>query len=146
MAEPSLAQRMEQVVRDYFRACKEVDAKAVAACFCPDAVHYFPARAPLVGADAIADGILQLVRDQGGYWTVDRVVADVAQNAAAVEWTRFFRQSDRIHRGFEFYVFEPGTVRIREIRGYYAAAFNPAMARQELVGFDYGGRGYPTLS
>jgi ketosteroid isomerase-like protein len=59
MAEHSLAEHMEQVVRNYFRACKNADAKGVAACFCPDAVHYFPGRARLVGAEAIGWAIVR---------------------------------------------------------------------------------------
>jgi uncharacterized protein (TIGR02246 family) len=87
MAEQSLAQRMEQVIRTYFEACKDADAKGVAACFCPDAVHYFPGRARWVGADAIGSGIAKLIQDQGGYWTVDQVLTDVERSAAVVEWS-----------------------------------------------------------
>ena len=146
MAEQSLARRMEQVIRTYFEACKDADAKGVAACFCPDAVHYFPGRARWVGADAIGSGIAKLIQDQGGYWTVDQVLTDVERSAAVVEWSKFYRQRDRIFRGLELYIFDPATVRIREIRGYYAAAPNAEKAVQELVDFDYAGRGYPTLS
>lgn len=71
MAEHPLSEQMEQVVRNYFRACKDADAKEVAACFCSDAVHYFPGRAKLVGAEAIGNAIARFVQEQGGYWTVD---------------------------------------------------------------------------
>ena len=42
------------------------------------------------------------------------------------------------------FVFDPRTFRIREVRPYYAAPFRPDIARQELLDFDYAGRGYPT--
>ena len=45
-------------------------------------------------------------------------------------------------RGDEWYVFDPGSGLIKEIRAYYAA---PAVRDQpmgELVEFDYRGRGY----
>jgi len=145
MAEHSLAEQMEKVIRNYFRACKDADGKGVAACFCPDAVHYFPGRARWVGAEAIGSGIVRLIQEQGGYWTVDQILTDVGRHAAAVEWSRFYRQRDRMSRGFEFYSFDPATVRIREIRGYYAAALSPDVARYELADFDYAGRGYPTI-
>jgi hypothetical protein len=57
-----------------------------------------------------------------------------------------FRQSDRILRGYEFYEFDPASMLIRDIRGYYAAAPHPDQATHEMVGFDYEGRGYKTLS
>jgi uncharacterized protein (TIGR02246 family) len=143
MTQHSIADQMEQVVRDYFRACNIPDAKGVAACFCPDAVHYFPGRARWNGAEAIGNGIEQLIQGQGGYFTVDQVLTDVARHAAAVEWSRFVREPDKISRGLEFYTFDPATLRIREIRGYYAAEFSPNVARRELADFDYAGRGYP---
>jgi hypothetical protein len=43
MAQPAPAQRMEHVIRTYIQACNDADAAAIAACFCPEAVHYFPA-------------------------------------------------------------------------------------------------------
>jgi methyltransferase len=146
MAEHSLAEQIELVVRNYFQACKDADAKRVAACFCPDAVHYFPGRARWVGAEAIGYGIARSIQERGGYWTVDQILTDIARHAAAVEWSRFYRQRDKISRGLEFYTFDPATVRIREIRGYYAAAFSPDVLRHELADFNYADRGYPTLS
>jgi hypothetical protein len=46
-------------------------------------------------------------------------------------------------RGDEWYVFEPGTWLIREIRAYYASPQAPDTARLELQGFPYAERGYP---
>ncbi len=143
MTQHSIADQIEQVIRDYFKACNVPDPKGVAACFCPDAVHYFPGRARWNGAEAVGSEIEQLIRGRGGYFTVDQVLTDVARHAAAVEWSRFYSEPDKVSRGLEFYAFDPVTLRIREIRGYYAAEFNPNLARHELAGFDYAGRGYP---
>src|SRR5205807_5518071 len=43
MAQLTPAQRMEHVIRTYIQACNDADAAAIAACFCPEAVHYLPA-------------------------------------------------------------------------------------------------------
>jgi len=40
MAQPTPAQRMEHVIRTYIQACNDANAAAIAACFCPEAVHY----------------------------------------------------------------------------------------------------------
>ena len=63
---------------------------------------------------------------------------------AALERTRFDRQG-RILRGMDWFVFEPETFRIQEVRPYNAAPVQTDMARQELLDFDYVGRGYPTM-
>jgi hypothetical protein len=44
----------------------------------------------------------------------------------------------------DWFVFEPATYLIREIRPYAAAPIHPDMTRQELLDFDYAARGYPT--
>mgnify|MGYP000216888943 CR=1 FL=1 len=43
-------------------------------------------------------------------------------------------------RGAEWYIFEGG--RISEIRAYYASPADKGVPVNELVGFDYAGRGY----
>ena len=86
------------------------------------------------------------IHDQGGYWTVDQLLIDAERYAAVVEWSRFYRQRDRVSRGMEWYVFDHETLRIREVRLYFAAAPNPTVMQQELMDFDHAGRGYPTPS
>jgi methyltransferase len=145
MAQPTPAQHMEQVIRTYFQACNEADAAAIAACFCPEAIHYLPP--PLLrwsGAATISSNFVQIVREQGRCWTVDQLLTDADRCAATVEWTSFNRQHGRIARGVDWVVFEPQTWRIQEVRSYTAAPIHPDMARQEFVDFDYAGRGYPT--
>ncbi len=56
------------------------------------------------------------------------------------------KPASAVRRGVEWYVFEPQTCRICEIRGYTAAPLDSEMVRQELLDFDYTGRGYPTTS
>jgi hypothetical protein len=50
----------------------------------------------------------------------------------------------RIVRGVDWFVFEPHTLCIQEIRPYAAAPIDPDKPRQELLDFDYVERGYPT--
>ena len=49
-------------------------------------------------------------------------------------------------RGAEWYDFDPHSGRIAEIRAYYAAPADKAVRINELVDFDYAGRGYPLRS
>ncbi len=145
MAQPTSAQRMEQVMRTYFQACNEADAAAIAACFCPEATHYLlPPLRSWSGAATISSNLVQIVREQGRYWTVDQLLTDADRGAAILEWTSFNPQQGRIARGVDWFVFEPQTWRIQEVRSYTAAPIHPDMVRQEFVDFDYAGRGYPT--
>ena len=140
-----IAQRIEQTIGACFEACKAQDANAVSACFASGAVHYLPHLPPLHGGATIGNAIVNDLRNRGGMYSIDKILTDVAQCAAAVEWSRTFQQSDRILRGFESCAFDPASMLIREIRGYYAAAPHQDIARHELVGFDYAGRRYKTL-
>ncbi len=144
MAQPVPAQRMEHVIRTYIQACNDADAEAMAASFCPDAVHYFPSRLKWSGAATIGSNFAQRVREQGHGWTVDQLLIDGDRCAAALEWTRFDGQQAQIVRGVDWFVFEPQAWRIQEVRPYTAAPVQPDMARQEFLDFDYAGRGYPT--
>jgi hypothetical protein len=143
MAEPNSAQRIERAVGTYIQACNDAHADGVAACFCPDAVHYHPGFPKWAGAATIGDNFVKRVLELGQYWTVDQVLVDVERCAAALEWTRFDRDA-RVVRGVDWFVFEPQTLRIREIRPYFAVSPRPDLVRQEMQDFDYAGRGYPT--
>jgi SnoaL-like domain len=143
MAEPTSAQRIEHIINTYIQACNDADAKAIAACFCPDAVHYGPGFSKWSGAATIGDNFMKRVQELGHCWTVDQVLVDVERCAAALEWTRFDRNA-RVVRGVDWFVFEPQTIRIREVRPYFAVSPRPDLARQEMQDFDYAGRGYPT--
>ena len=113
-------------------------------CFCSEAVHYSPWTPKWSGAATIGNNFAKVVREQGISWMVDQLLIDVDQSAAALEWTGFNRQHARIVRGVDWFVFEPHTLCIQEIRPYAAAPIHPDKPRQELLDFDYVGRGYPT--
>jgi methyltransferase len=72
------------------------------------------------------------------------MVVDVGRHAAVLEWTRFNRARDRLIRGVDWFVFNPETLLISEVRPYTAAPMVSDLERQELGDFDYAGRGYPT--
>lgn len=141
--EPLPAQRIEQVIRAYIKACNDGDAAGIAACFHPDAVHYFPTSAKWSGAFTIGANIVRRVHERELYWTIDQLIIDINRSSAALEWTRFNRQ-ERILRGVDWFVFEPETLRINEVRPYTAARLYREDDRQELCEFDYAERGYPT--
>ena len=64
MAQPTPAQRMEQVIRTFIQACNDADAEAIAACFCPEAVQY-TSRLKWAGAVTIGSNFVKMVREQG---------------------------------------------------------------------------------
>jgi hypothetical protein len=134
---------MEQVIRTYIQACNDADAEAIAACFCPDAVQYGPSIPKWSGALTIGANFAKMVQELGRSWTVDQLLVDTDRCGATLEWTAFNREHTRILRGVDWFVFEPGTFHIQEIRAYLAAPARPEIARQELEDFDYAGRGYP---
>lgn len=142
----SVAQKIEQMVGEYFEACRMQDAQAIAECFAPGAVHYLPHLPPLHGGATIGNAIVNDLRNRGGAYFIDKILTNVEQCAAGVEWSRIFQQDDRILRGYEFCEFDPVSILIREIRGYYAAAPHQNIERHELVGFDYAGRGYTQMA
>ena len=102
MSTNPIAQMMEQMVGAYFEACRKQDASAIAACFAPGGVHYFPHRPPFRGGSAIGTFIVEDLRNRGGEYFIDRIFTNVEQRAAAVEWSRTCHQSDRILRGYSF--------------------------------------------
>jgi SnoaL-like domain len=120
---------MEHVIRTYIQACNDADANAIAACFGPEAVHYSPAGPKWVGAAIIGHHFTTMVQEQGHCWTVDQLVIDVDPCAATHDWTRFDRQHARILRSVDWFVFEPQTFRIQEVRPYTAVPIYPNMAR-----------------
>ena len=148
MAEPTPAD-YEALVRRYFDACNAADHDELVACFTPDAVHYFPPGLPGIpwrSADTIARGWQECVAKLGSQWTVDRLIVSHDSPEAVMEWTHWKNASGTALRGAEWYAFDPATCRIAEIRAYYAAPADRETPVNELVGFDYAGRGYPLSS
>jgi methyltransferase len=142
MTESTIGASIERAIRNYIQACNDGDAERIAASFASDAVHYFPNVPKWSGASTIGDGFSTRVQALGQLWTVDRVLVDADRREGALEWTRFDKEG-RVVRGVDWFVFEPESFRIREIRAYGAAPIQHDLARQELQDFDYAGRRYP---
>jgi hypothetical protein len=95
-----IAKKMEDMVGAYFEACRKLDASAIAACFDPSAVHYFPHRPPLLGGGSIGTFIVEALRNRGGEYCIDGIFTNVDQCMAAVEWSRTYQENERILRGY----------------------------------------------
>ena len=136
---------MEALVRTYFDGCNEADIEKVVACFSPNAVHYFPPDmygGPFVGARAIAESWARAVDTLGSSWSVDSFIGDASRGIAVIEWTHFKQFEGKLLRGDEWYLFDPATGLISEIRAYYASPQARDLDRLELGGFAYEDRGY----
>ena len=96
------------------------------------------------GARTIADRTCAAVEQLGSHWTIDRLIFDPSTHQAVLEWTHFNTKEGSLLRGDEWYVFDPDTGLIREIRAYYASPQNKSLDRLELNGYDYAASGYPT--
>jgi nuclear transport factor 2 (NTF2) superfamily protein len=136
---------LERAVRTYYDGCNEADADKMAACFAPDAVHYFPAGAAqgtFAGASAIATGWQRAVETLGSQWTIDRLSTDLERREVTVEWTHWKTARGGHLRGAEICRFDEAGL-MTEIRAYYAAPASGHDAVHELGDFDYAGRDYP---
>ena len=143
MGDDDLDVGMERAIRTYIDACNAADAGEISRCFCSDAVHYGPGISKWTGASTIGANFAMRVFETKQWWTVDQVLTDANRSSAALEWTRFDPSRQQILRGVDLFVFQPETLLIREVRPYFAV--RPALdkPRQELMDFDYAGRGYP---
>lgn len=144
----------EARIREYFAACNAGDYARLMACFTSDAVHYFPPglpEVPWIGADTISKKWVWCVENLGSQWTIEKILISHNSNEAVIEWTHWKRHANTALRGDEWYIFEPSSGLIKEIRAYYATpgSTNPDSLVQvgqtavaQLVGFDYANRGY----
>ena len=148
MAQTDVGQHMEWVVRAYIQACNDADAPAIAACFAPEGLHYVPVNdqgsGNLVGGADVGGRFAALVHATGVRWTIDYVISDPDRHLAILEWSSFSQRPARVRRGIDWFVFDPPTMRIADIRTYFAALPSPTALRTEHLDFDYAGRGYPT--
>jgi hypothetical protein len=142
MTQMSIASGMEHAIKTYIEACNAADADNISRCFEPDAEHFFPTAPKWSGSKLIGANFAKMVTERGWSWTVDQVVIDELRRAATFEWTQS-HQPPRTLRGVDWVVFAKDTLRFKEIRSYFATRSDPALARQQLMDFDYGGRGYP---
>jgi hypothetical protein len=136
---------MEKRIRTYFEGCNEADVEKMAACFMPDAVHYFPPGLPDIpwrGARTIGEKWKWCVENLGSRWTIEHILCDPETNQAVIEWTHWKTAQNTALRGDEWYVFDAQTGLIREIRAYYASPAQSDVPINELAGYDYAGRGY----
>lgn len=137
----------DALIRRYFDACNAADYDALMDSFTPDAVHYFPAGLPEVpwqGADAISRKWIWCVETLGSQWTIERILISHDKPEAMIEWTHWKNFSGTALRGAEWYIFRDG--KIQEIRAYYASPADKGTPMNELVAFDYAGRGYHLAS
>jgi methyltransferase len=140
---------MRELITRYFDACNAADSGGIARCFVADAVHYFPPGmygGAWRGARLIGERWADSVATRGSAWTVDRMVCEPESDQAVIEWTHYKTRDGTVLRGDEWYLFDPETGLIAEIRAYYASPQDPSRPRLELDGFDYEGRGYHSQS
>jgi methyltransferase len=140
-----LAARYEATIRRYFDGCNEADVEKTASCLTPDAVHYFPPGAyggAWRGGRLIAERWEGFVATKGSAWSIDRLIVAPDSHEAVAEWTHFKTAEGTVLRGAEWYVFEPDSGLISEIRAYYASPLDPTLPLSELADYDYAGRGY----
>ncbi|KMZ13182.1 hypothetical protein BHUM_00255 [Candidatus Burkholderia humilis] len=141
----SHTERYAALIRRYFDACNEVDYDKLVSCFTPNAVHYFLAGLPDIpwrGADVIARKWQWCVAELGSQWTIEKILVSHDSHEAMIEWTHWKSKPGTALWGDEWYVFDPDTCHIKEIRAYYASPADKSVAINELVNFDYTGRGY----
>ena len=140
---------MRELITRYFDACNAADSGGIARCFVAAAVHYFPPGmygGAWRGARLIGERWAESVAIRGSAWTVDRTVCEPESDQAVIEWTHYKTRDGTVLRGDEWYLFDPETGLIAEIRAYYASPQDPSRQRLELDGFDYQGRGYHSES
>ena len=129
-------------IRRYYEGCSTGDVALMKSTFTPDVTHYFTAREPIRGADALAEFWRRLNSgDRRAVWTVDHGLASADE--AVIEWTMVTEFLDgwprEVLRGTEWVRFREG--RIAEIRAYYL--WTPDQPESGLIGFPYAERGYP---
>ncbi|MFJ4256348.1 nuclear transport factor 2 family protein [Pseudomonas monteilii] len=134
-----------QTIRRYFAACNEADYDKLVSCFAPDAVHYFPDGLPDIpwrSADTIARKWQWCVEHLGSQWTIEKILVSHDSDEAVIEWTHWKGKLGTALRGDEWYIFDKDSGLIQEIRAYYAAPADKQVSINQLVDFDYSGRGY----
>lgn len=139
-------ERAEALLRRYFDACNAADVETLRACFTEDAVHWFPPGMPgeaWRGAEAIAANWARFVAKLDAVWTVDRLIAAPDGREAVLEYSNW-TGAERLTRGVDWYLLTEDLARIAEVRGYFAAPVDLSREVNELAGFPYASRGYPT--
>jgi ketosteroid isomerase-like protein len=131
------------LVRSYYRALNTGDVDLIASHFTDDAIHYYTRLGPHRGARAIGENARWAIDQLEGQWHYEHGLEDGEE--AVIEWTMTWRDPEsgerRLNRGTEWFRLRGG--KIAEIRAYHHGdRKNP---RGDLLGFDFGARGYTTL-
>lgn len=108
-------------------------------------MHYFPDGLPEIpwrSADTIARKWQWCVANLGSQWTIEKILVSHDSDEAVIEWTHWKSKPGTALRGDEWYIFDKDTGLISEIRAYYASPAKQDVTINELVAFDYEGRGY----
>jgi len=132
-------------IRTYYVGCSTGNIELMKSTFTPDVTHYFTDHAPVTGADTLANYWAGFnTQGRNAVWTVDRFMT--SEDEAVIEWTMIstilIEHRKNILRGAEWYQFYKG--KIAEIRAYFL--WTPEKEVNELVGFPYPERGYPSFS
>jgi ketosteroid isomerase-like protein len=131
-------------IRSYYEALNTGDVELVASHFTGDAVHYYTRLGPHEGATAIAENARWAVKNLDGQWFLEHGIE--SGDEAVIEWTMTWRDPQsgerRLNRGTEWFRLRDG--KIAEIRAYHHG--NRKNPRGDLLGFEFGARGYTTLA
>jgi ketosteroid isomerase-like protein len=130
-------------IRSYYEALNSGDVELVASHFTDDAVHYYTRLGPHEGARTIAENARWGIENLDGKWWMEHGIEQ--GDEAVIEWTMTWRDpksgEERLNRGAEWFRLRDG--KIAEVRAYHHGdRHNP---RGDLLGFDFGARGYTTL-
>ncbi len=131
-------------IRRYYDGCNRPDIEQMMSCFTPDVVHYFRDSPPVRGARELANLWAGFHKEGVKVrWTVDHGIEQ--GDEAVIEWSMVHTKAGRtpptiIIRGAEWYFFRDG--KIAEIRAYELVKGD---YQEELNGFPYSEKGYPTL-
>ncbi len=93
-------------------------------------------------ADTIARKWQWCVENLGSQWTIEKILVSHDSDEAVIEWTHWKSKLGTALRGDEWYIFDKDSGLIKEIRAYYASPADKQVSINELVDFDYSGRGY----
>ncbi|MGZ5321272.1 MAG: nuclear transport factor 2 family protein [Solirubrobacterales bacterium] len=131
-------------MRSYYAALNSGDVELIASHFSDDAVHYYTRLGPHEGANAIAGNARWAIDNLDGQWWYEHGLAH--GDEAVIEWTMTWRDPEsgerRLNRGTEWFRLRDG--RIAEVRAYHHG--DRANPSGDLLGFDFGSRGYTTLA
>ncbi len=129
-------------IRSYYESLNTGELEAIASHFTADATHYYTRLGPHRGRE-IAENARWAIDELEGRWWLEHGIAD--GDEAVIEWTMTWRDPKtgerRLNRGTEWFRLEHGL--IAEVRAYHHG--DRANPRGDLLGFDFGARGYTTL-